>query len=146
MTLGDAGLVKNPPRAWGKQSESLQRDLHMRIRRTPHGVVPEHQPEQFVSRGRLMITPNGQIVSLGDAASDAVDALDAAGARGAAALGAGAGFLFSSNRLVGAALGGMLGYFGGKYFVNFARKAIEAQHAISSAVGAVVPATTTKAA
>lgn len=142
MTLGDAGLVANPPRAWGKQSEPLRRDLYMRIRRTPHGVVSEHQPEQFVSQGKLMITPNGQIVSLGDSASDAIDALDKAGARGAAALGAGAGFLFSSNRLVGAAIGGVLGYFGGKYFVNFARKAIDAQHAISS----VIPATTTKAA
>lgn len=89
-----------------------------------------------------MITPNGQIISLGDAASDAVDALDKAGARGAAALGAGAGFLFSSNRLVGAALGGLLGYFGGKYFVNFARKAIDAQHAISNVVSAVAPSTT----
>ena len=145
MTFGDAGLVANPPRAWGMQAEPLKRDLYMRILRTPHGVVPEHQPEHVSNWGRIMITPNGQVVSLGDAADDAVDALDKAGARGAAALGAGAGFIFSSNRLVGAAIGGLFGYFGGKYFVNFARKAIAAQHAITSAVSVVVP-TTTKAA
>ena len=120
----------------------------MRILRTPHGVVPEHQPEHVSNWGKIMITPNGQVISLGDASSDAIDALDKAGARGAAALGAGAGFLFSSNRLVGAAIGGLLGYFGGAYIVNVAKKVIAIQHSVTSTVSTLVPVapTPTKAA
>jgi hypothetical protein len=137
--FADAGLVANPVEAWGKQSEPLKRDLYMRILRTPHNVVPEHQPEHVSNWGRYMITPNGGIVSLGDTTEDALAMLDNAGSRGAAALGAAAGFIFSSNRLTGAIFGGLLGYFGGKYIVNFAQKAIAAQHAISAVVAPIVP-------
>jgi hypothetical protein len=113
----------------------------MRILRTPHNVVPEHQPE-LVSWGRYGITPNAQIVSLSGAADDALDVLNKAGPRGAAALGAGAGFVFSSNRITGAIVGGVLGYFGGAYLTNLARKLLAAQQVVSASVIVPVKAST----
>jgi hypothetical protein len=145
MMFNDAGLVALTQDDWGKQAPSIQRNLAMRILRTPHGVVREPEPEHIADWGKLGITPNGQVISLGDAMDDAVTALDKAGARGAAALGAGAGFVFSSNRVVGALIGGLLGYFGGKYAVNIARKAIEVARASGLAVPTAATTTTTKA-
>ena len=136
----DAGLVALPSDEWGKRVDPLRRDLSMRILRTPHNAVPEPEPEH-VFWGRYRITPNAQIVPFSGAADDALDALDKAGPRGAAMLGAGAGFLFSSSRLVGALTGGLLGYFGGAYLVNLARKFLAAQQASSPVV---VPAAPTK--
>lgn len=119
--LHDAGLVALPPEDWGKPAPCLRRNLYMRILRTPHNVVPEPQPQYVTNWGPYKILANGE---LGDAAEDALAALDRAGARGAAALGAGAGFLFSTNRLMGALMGGVVGYFGGAYIANLLRKAI----------------------
>ena len=130
--FSDAGLVALPPEEWGKQADPLRRNLYMRILRTPHNVVRESQPEHVANWGRIGVTPNGQVISLGDSVSDAIGALDRAGPRGAAALGAGAGFIFSSNRIMGALLGGVIGYFGGTYIVNLAKKAIEAQKVVSA--------------
>jgi hypothetical protein len=136
--LRDAGLVALPPSDWGVQVEPLRRDLHMSIRRTPHGVMPETGPGAMMDSGRVVITPNAQIISLDGAFEDAVSALDKAGPRGAAALGVGVGFLFSESRIVGALVGGLIGYFGGKYVVNLAKKAIAVQQAVST-VASVVP-------
>jgi hypothetical protein len=133
-----SGFVRNSIDQWGGNPEPLKRNLWMGIQRTPHNVVREPNPEHVADWGRIAITPNGQIVSLGDTADDAVNALDKAGARGAAALGAGVGFIFSSNRIVGAFVGGLIGYFGGQYVVNVAKKAIGAAHAVST-VSSVVP-------
>jgi hypothetical protein len=109
-----------------------------RIRRNPQASLyqPVLEPDDWGYDNT--ITPNG-IATLGDAiaaASQVGSALDKAGTRGAAALGAVAGFLLSTNRLLGAAIGGTLGYFGGKYIVSFANKAL--------AVGAAVNTVETK--
>lgn len=125
MLLGDAGLVALPQSDWGKPVPALRRDLSMRILRTPHNVVPEPQPEHAVW-GTYKIGPNANFMG----ANDALDALDRAGPRGAVALGAGAGFLLSQNRLMGALTGGVLGYFGGSYLTNLLRKALNAQASV----------------
>ena len=140
MRFGDAGLVAVPQAQWGVTAQPMTRNLAMSIRRTPHNVVREAQPEHVVDWGKLVITPNGQVMSLGEATYSAVDALDKAGPRGAVVLGAGAGFVFSSNRIMGALLGGLIGYFGGQYFTNMARKILEAQKATS-----IITTTATKA-
>lgn len=119
--LHDAGLVALPREDWGKPVPCMRRNLYMRILRTPHNVVPEPQPTYVTNWGPYKILANGE---LGGAAEDALSAFDRAGARGAAALGAGAGFLFGTNRLMGAVMGGVLGYFGGVYIANLLRKAI----------------------
>ncbi len=120
----DAGLVALPEADWGKPVPALRRDLSMRILRTPHNVVPERQPEHVSNWGPYRISPNAIFAGSAD---DALGALDRAGPRGAAVLGAGAGFLLSSNRLMGALTGGVLGYFGGSYLSNLLRKMLEAQ-------------------
>lgn len=129
--LHDAGLVALPREDWGKPVPCMRRNLYMRILRTPHGVRREPQPEYVTSWGRYKILANGE---LSGAADDTFTALDRAGARGAAALGVGAGFLFGTNRLMSALMGGVVGYFGGAYITNLIRKAIT-----------LVPATAVKA-
>lgn len=119
--LHDAGLVALPREDWGKPVPRMRRNLYMHILRTPHNVRYEPQAEYVRDWGRYKILANGE---LGGAADDALTALDRAGARGAAALGAGAGFLFGTNRLMSALMGGVVGYFGGAYIANLLRKAI----------------------
>jgi hypothetical protein len=133
MLIGDAGLVALPAEDWGKPVPALRRDLSMRILRTPHNVVPEHQPEYVSDWGKYRVSPNATLFA---GAGDTLDALDRAGPRGAAALGAGAGLLFSQNRLMGAFAGGLLGYFGGSYLTNLLRKAISAQAPVAPAQAA----------
>jgi hypothetical protein len=131
--FGDAGLVALPQTDWGKPVPGLRRNLSMRIRRTPHNVVPEPQPQHVSNWGPYRIGPNAMFAGSAD---DALAALNRAGPRGAAVLGAGAGFLFSSNRLMGALAGGLLGYFGGAYLTNLLRKMLEAQTALIPQVAA----------
>jgi hypothetical protein len=131
------GEVPVAPENGGYPVPFARRDLRMPIHRTPQNVVPEYRPG-YASWGKIGITPNGQIVSLGDSADDAVAALDKAGPRGAAALGAAAGFVFSDNRLVGALLGGVLGYFGGAYVTNVAKKALAVVRTATPTVASVV--------
>lgn len=111
----------------------------LRVRRNPNASVyePVRVPDDWPSDTTYF--PNGN-VSLGDAASDAFAQLDAAGPRGAAALGALAGLLFSGWK-AGVA-GGLLGYFGGKYLVNLAGKAIAVTTAVNKVETAVAKATT----
>jgi len=135
--LYDAGLVANPSSKWGVQADPLRRNLYMLIRQTPHGVVSE--TGRASKQGRLEITADGRINSLDGALDDAVNALDRAGSRGAAALGVGVGFIFSTNRIVGALVGGVIGYFGGKYVVNLGKKLIAAQQAVSTVTSVVSP-------
>jgi hypothetical protein len=127
--LNDAGLVALPETDWGKPVPALRRDLSMRILRTPHNVVPEPQPQHVSSWGTYRISPNATLFA--GPADDALAALDRAGPRGAAVLGAGAGLLFSSHRLLGALAGGLLGYFGGAYLTNMFRKALDAQKTLA---------------
>jgi hypothetical protein len=87
--------------------------------------VPERQPQHVSDWGKYRISPNATLFA--GPADDALAALDRAGPRGAAVLGAGAGFLLSSNRLMGALVGGVLGYFGGSYLSNMLRKVLEVQ-------------------
>jgi hypothetical protein len=81
------------------------------------------------SWGTYRISPNATLFA--GPADDALAALDRAGPRGAAVLGAGAGLLFSSHRLLGALAGGLLGYFGGAYLTNMFRKALDAQKTLA---------------
>jgi hypothetical protein len=94
----------------------------LRVRRNPQASLyqPVLDPDDWGYDN--IFTPNG-IATLGDAA-EAVSALQKAGTRGAAALGAVAGLLLSSNHLHGAIVGGLLGYFGGKYIVVLADKVL----------------------
>ena len=111
----------------------------MRVRRNPNASVYEQiRPVDDVPWDD-MIMPNGTFAG---AAEDAMAQLQVAGPRGAAALGATAGFiLLGGRRFTGALIGGLLGYFGGKYLVNFTSKAL----AVSTAV-AKVETTVAKAA
>jgi hypothetical protein len=98
----------------------------MRVRRNPQAVLyrPVLDPDDWGYDHTF--TPNG-VAALGEAADVAVSAasmLDKAGTRGATALGAAAGFLLSTNHLRGALMGGVLGYFGGKFVVSVANKAL----------------------
>lgn len=136
MLLSDAGLVINPVRDYGRTAGLGHRNLYRRILRTPHNVVAEQSPDPYVG-GKVLIDANGRVVPLEGAPDDAVAALDRAGPRGAATLGALAGFLFAGNRVTGAALGGLLGYFGGAYVVSMAKKFLAAQRVV-----AVVPSST----
>jgi hypothetical protein len=129
-------VVALPPGDWGKRVDPLRRNLRMAILRTPHNVVPEPNPE-LVAWKPFGITPNAQIVSLSGAASDAIATLDRAGPRGAAVLGAAAGLLLTENRLMGLLVGGMLGYFGGAYITNFAKKMLAAQQVVSTVASVV---------
>jgi len=133
MLLNDAGLVTLGPEDYGRIAPPSRRNLHMRIRRTPHGVVREPEPTHVPDWGRYGVTANGRIADLSGAADDAVVALDRAGPRGAAALGAAAGLLFSQNRILGAVAGGVLGYFGGGYIVNLIKKALSVGQVVSTA-------------
>jgi len=100
----------------------------MRVRRNPQAVLyqPVLDPDDWGYDHTL--TPNG-FVTLGEASpvtSSVVDVVNRAGTRGATALGAVAGFVLASNRLQGALIGGVLGYFGGKYLVGYTGKVLEA--------------------
>lgn len=127
--FSDAGLVATPRDEWGHQSNPLARDLRMRVLRTPHNVVAEHQPEHVADWGQYRITPNGGLMY--GAADDALTTLERAGSRGATLLGAGVGVVFSSRRLRGALMGGLVGYLGGQYLVNLAKKALAVQQAMA---------------
>jgi len=140
----DAGLVALPPSDWGKRIDPLRRNLRMAIRRTPHNVVVERNPE-LVAWQPFGITPNAQIVALSGAADDAVAALDRAGPRGAAVLGAATGFLLTENRLMGLLVGGVLGFFGGVYITNFAKKMLAAQQAAFTVASVAASVTAAKA-
>lgn len=114
-----------------------------RIRRNPQASLyqPVLDPDDWGYDN--VITPNG-IATLGDAAavaSQAASALDKAGTRGAAALGAAAGFLLSTNRLLGAAIGGALGYLGGKFIVGVANKVLAVNAAVRTVETKVEKAT-----
>jgi hypothetical protein len=101
-----------------------------RVRRNPNASVYEQGRFPDEVPWDDVLTPNGYF-TLNDAASDAMAQLNAAGPRGAMVLGAAAGFLlFGGRRFTGALIGSVLGYFGGKYLVNFASKAL----AVSSTV------------
>jgi len=124
-------------------SPSDYRGGPQRIRRNPQASLyqPVLEPDDWGYDNT--ITPNG-IATLGDAtavASQAVSALDKAGTRGAAALGAAAGFLLASNRLLGAAIGGVVGYFGGKFIVSVASKALAVGSAVRTVENKVEKAT-----
>jgi hypothetical protein len=109
---------------------------NLQIRRSPDAVICESSPAMcdiYRKPGATFImSPNGTFLGAAiDTASDALERLEAAGPRGAAALGAVTGLIFSGWKA--AAIGGLLGYFSGKYIVNIARKAL----AVSSAVNKV---------
>lgn len=131
MIFGDAGLVINPPGDYGHRAPSLRRDLRATFVRSPYNAVPEPEPD-YAKWPPVTFNPNGRITDLSGALDDAVSALDRAGPRGAAALGAVAGVILSSNRILGGIVGGVLGYFGGQYFVNFAKKILAVQQAAST--------------
>jgi hypothetical protein len=93
-----------------------------RVRRNPNASVHESwigpaDNDNF----RATIMPDGRILMDG-AVEDALAQFHAAGPRGAAVLGAVAGFVFGNAKT--AVLGGLLGYFGGKFIVNLASKAL----------------------
>lgn len=130
MQLSDAGLVTLPPRDYGRTAAPGHRNLYQKILRTPHNVVPEPRPD-LVAWKPVSIDPNGRVSDLQGAADDALATLDRMGPRGAAALGATAGFVFASNRVFGALAGGVLGYFGGAYFVKMAKQFLAAQQVVA---------------
>ena len=130
---GETGNVMQPPSGWGPRIPRSRAKLGMRIARTPFGVR-EPSPGRVPAWGRVGITPNGALVSLGgfDAATDdALAALDSVGTRGATAIGAGLGFILSTNRLLGGALGAGLGYLTGKYLANIIKATVAAQKVVS---------------
>jgi hypothetical protein len=133
---GETGNVMNPPSGWGPRIPHSRADLRMRIARTPFGVS-EPQPVHVPNWGRVGITPNGALISLGDfgtTTDDALAALDSVGTRGATIIGAGVGFVLSSNRLLGGAIGAGLGYLTGKYLANIIKVTVAAQKVVSVAV------------
>jgi hypothetical protein len=124
------GNVTNPASAWGPRIPRSRADLRMRIARTPFGVN-EPQPVHVPDWGRIGITPNGALMDLGATADDALAALDTIGTRGATVIGGGFGFVFSSNRLLGSAVGAGLGYLIGKYLANIIKAAAAAQKVVN---------------
>ena len=127
---GDTGNVMQPSSAWGLRLPSSQRNLRMRIPRTVDNVVPEFQPTHVQDWGRIGITPNGALISLGGATDDALAALDKVGTRGAVGLGAVTGFVLSTNRLMGGLVGAGLGYLTGKYLANIIKATVAAQKVV----------------
>jgi len=129
----DTGNVVVPPSEGGFDIPRSRRDLYMRILRTPHNSVPAFRPAHVPQWAPIGITPNGAFVSLGAATDEAVSALDKIGVRGAMALGAGAGLVFSTNRLLGGLVGAGLGYLAGKYLAGVI-KATVAVEKVATAV------------
>jgi hypothetical protein len=121
----DTGNVMQPPTQWGPYIPHSRRNLHMGIPRTPFGIR-EPQPTHVPDWGRVGITPNGALISFGSAADDALAVIDKVGTQGAAMLGAGAGLVFSTNRLLGAAVGAGLGYLTGKYLASIIKATVAA--------------------
>jgi hypothetical protein len=140
MLYGGPGNVAVESNGWGVNADPMRRNLGMRIRRTPHAVVAETQPQHVADWGQYGISPNGQITSFSGAADDAVIALEKAGKNGAAALGALFGLVFASSKITGALVGGLLGYFGGSYIVSTAKRVLVVQQVVS----AVTPSTSSK--
>jgi hypothetical protein len=124
---GDTGNVMQTPS--GPYVPYSRRNLRMRIARTPWGI-PEPQPVHVQDWGHIGITPNGAMISLGSAADEALGMLDTVGTRGAAVIGAGVGLVFSTNRLLGAAIGAGLGYLTGKYLANIIKATVAAQKVV----------------
>ena len=107
-----------------------------RVRRNPNASVFMNFPEENPAIDAV-IMPNGY---LNGPAEDALAQLEAAGPRGAALLGAVAGFVFGNWKT--AAFGGVLGYYAGKYLVNFASKALTVVTSVNKIDTAVAKATT----
>jgi hypothetical protein len=122
----DTGNVVQPREAWGPYVGRSHADLRMNIYRTPFGVR-ESQPAHVRDWGRLGITPNGRLISFSGATDDALTALDKIGTRGAAVLGAGAGLVLSTNRMLGAAVGAGLGYLAGRYLASIIKATVAVQ-------------------
>ncbi len=120
----DTGNVTVPPAEGGFVMPRSRRNLSMRILRTPHNSVPDFSPTFTPQWGRVGITPNGVLVDLGAASDEAISALDKIGVRGAVVLGAGAGLVFSTNRLVGGLVGAGLGYLAGKYLAGIIKATV----------------------
>ena len=105
---------------------------NVRVRRNPNASVPicaDKECSDDWAPGAVLISQNGYV--LGDATDDAMAVLARAGTRGATAIGAVAGFLFATKKIRGAVIGGVLGYFGGRYVVNMADKAVTAMSTIA---------------
>jgi hypothetical protein len=130
MAFGeDTGNAMNPPSDWGVGVPMSTRSLRMRIARTPSGI-PERQPAFVHDWGHIGITPNGALITLGDATDEALALLDRIGKRGALVLGASAGFVFSTNRLLGAAVGAGLGFLAGRYLASLIKATVAAQRVV----------------
>lgn len=123
------------------------------VQRTPHAVVREPALNPGPDWGRNLITPNGGVVALdgfgavSDTAAAAIARLEAAGSRGATLLGVVAGLTFAGagHRLMGGLVGGLLGYLGGGYLTNFAKRMIAAQTAVLPSLPVVVTSPAGKA-
>ena len=100
------------------------------IARTPFGVY-EPQPVHVSDWGRIGVTPNGALIDLGSTTDDALAALDSVGTRGATVIGAGAGFVLSTNRLLGGVVGAGLGYLAGKYLANIIKATVTASKVVN---------------
>jgi hypothetical protein len=129
MFGNDTGNVMQPPGAWGTYVPFSRRNLHMRMARTPYGIH-EPQPVHVQNWGRIGVTPNGALISLGGAADNALSVLDKVGTRGAMVLGAGAGLVFSTNRLLGGLVGAGLGYLTGRYLATIIKATVAAQKVV----------------
>jgi hypothetical protein len=127
---GDTGNAMQSQGTWAPRIPRSRADLRMRIARTPFGVN-EPQPVHTPNWGRIGITPNGALIDLGGATDDALSALDSIGARGATIIGAGVGLVFSTNRLLGGAVGAGLGYLTGKYLANIIKATVAAQKVVN---------------
>jgi len=127
MVFGnDTGNVRQPPSQWGPYVGRSRANLRMRIpKNIDHLYAP--QPVHVEDWGHIGITPNGALISLGDATDDALSALDKIGTRGATVLGAGAGLVLSTNRMLGAAVGAGLGYLAGRYLASIIKATVAVQ-------------------
>jgi len=105
-----------------------------RVRRNPDAW--EEVPATVDDGQEYVIMPNG---NLAGPAEDALAELQAAGPRGAAVLGAVAGLVFSGWKA--AVIGGFLGYYTGKYFANFASKALVVATSVNKVETVVAKAT-----
>jgi hypothetical protein len=96
----------------------------LRIRRNPQASLyqPVLNPDDWGYDN--MITPNG-VATLG-ATPESIETLYRAGTRGGTALGALAGLALTAFSWKGMAVGGLLGYFGGRFVANLADKALAA--------------------